>query len=231
MTQPRGRPRSFDEGEVLERALEAFWTRGFDATSLDDLTAATGLARPSLFAAFGNKEAIYVRAIQRYGDRMRATFEASFTEQAPLDQAFERFFMASIDMYCTGEDGQRGCFGFCTAPAAAVGHPAIRQALAGAIESTDARFEAELRRAQTRGQLSPAADTQRLARTASAMLHSIAVRARSGAARGELRLIATQAVEDMLRDARVSPLTRGPAPRRVGSKPKVKAKAKAKASS
>lgn len=199
MSQPRGRPRSFDESEVLERALQAFWTRGFDATSLDDLTEATGIARPSLFAAFGNKESIYVRAIERYGDRMRAAFDSSFTKEATLDQGLERFFLASIDMYCAGKEGPRGCFGFCTAPAAAVEHPAIRQALAGAIENTDARFEAELGHAMTRGELTDSADIQRLARTASAMLHSIAVRARAGAPRGELQLIARQAVEDILR--------------------------------
>jgi AcrR family transcriptional regulator len=218
MSRPRGRPRSFDEGEVLERALQTFWTRGFDATSLDDLTEATGVARPSLFAAFGNKEAIYVRAIDRYGDRMRTTFDASFTEEASLGEALERFFLASIDMYCSGEDGPRGCFGFCTAPAAAVEHPEIRRALAGAIESTDARFEAEFRRAIKRGQLSAAADTQRLGRTASATLHSIAVRARAGADRGELQLIANHAVEDLLREARVRVPTRVSSPQRGASR-------------
>lgn len=222
MSQPRGRPRSFDENQVLERALEAFWTRGFDATSLDDLTEATGLARPSLFAAFGNKESIYVRAIERYGERMRATFDASFGEELPLDEALERFFLATIDMYCAGKDGQRGCFGFCTAPAAAVEHPGIRQALARAIELTDARFETEIRRAVIRGDLDASADPQRLARTASAMLHSIAMRARAGAARGELQVIAAQTVEDVLRGAQKQ--TRARPARRATSKTGAKAK-------
>ena len=61
----RGRPRSFDEGEVLEKARGVFWDLGYAATSLDDIVRATGLNRPSLYAAFGDKHALYMAALTR----------------------------------------------------------------------------------------------------------------------------------------------------------------------
>ena len=64
-----GRPRKFEEAAVLERATEVFWSKGYRATSLDDLTEATGLNRPSLYGAFGDKEALFCRCLENYGDR------------------------------------------------------------------------------------------------------------------------------------------------------------------
>ena len=66
---PRGRPRAFDAEAALDRALQVFWRQGYEGTSLSDLTKATGLNRPSLYAAFGNKEALFRKALDRYAEQ------------------------------------------------------------------------------------------------------------------------------------------------------------------
>ena len=70
---PIGRPRAFDVDEALDRALEVFWRKGYEGASLPDLTEAMGINRPSLYAAFGNKEALFRKAIDRYAEGPAAT--------------------------------------------------------------------------------------------------------------------------------------------------------------
>src|SRR5271167_5225405 len=83
-TRRRGRPRAFEPEAALGHAMDVFWKDGFAATSLDDLTAATGLNRPSLYGAFGNKRALYIQAYRRYREHVRDTFTLLFAEVAPL---------------------------------------------------------------------------------------------------------------------------------------------------
>ena len=80
----RGRPRAYDPEVALGNALAAFWDGGYAATSLDDLSAATGLNRPSLYGAFGDKRALYIQAYRRYREHVRETFAPLFAEKAPL---------------------------------------------------------------------------------------------------------------------------------------------------
>ena len=83
--KPRGRPRSFDRDAALGRAMEVFWTKGFEGTSINDLTEAMGINPPSLYAAFGDKERLFIEAIERYQaarDALRNTSHASSTQVA-----------------------------------------------------------------------------------------------------------------------------------------------------
>jgi TetR/AcrR family transcriptional regulator, copper-responsive repressor len=187
--KPRGRPRAFDAEAVLEQSMQMFWTTGFDGTSLDDLVAATGVARPSLAAAFGDKEAIYLKALERFQARMTRVFHESFSESAPLGPALARYYTDSLELYLSGGREPRGCFAFCTATAAAT-RPAVRQALARALRSLDAALEAVFRRARERGELSPSTDPEEMALLASTALQSLAIRARAGEPRERLRALA-----------------------------------------
>lgn len=104
----RGRPREFDPETVLETALNAFWARGYQATSMNDLSAATGVAKPSLYAAFGDKDSLYSKALDQYLDRYGAlAFEA--LNQAPdVRDALQAYLMRVARTVCD-QDSPKGC--------------------------------------------------------------------------------------------------------------------------
>src|SRR5215469_17471674 len=128
----RGRPRSFDEGVVLEKAREVFWNLGYSAASLDDLAAATGLNRPSLYAAFGDKHALYMAALARTREGAVAAMRAMLGRGGiTLREALGDLLAAAIGSYVVGDVGQRGCFIVGTAVTQAVDDPEAREMLGG----------------------------------------------------------------------------------------------------
>ncbi|MEQ1936183.1 MAG: TetR/AcrR family transcriptional regulator, partial [Fimbriimonadaceae bacterium] len=110
-----GRPREFDFNDTLERAMQTFWAKGYEATSLDDLCAATGLGRSSLYAAFGDKQSLYLSALERYETAAVERITASISNsKSPLD-GIAAFIDRIIDDIVAGP-GRRGCFiGNCAA--------------------------------------------------------------------------------------------------------------------
>lgn len=103
-----GRPREFDEDEVLDRALGVFWEHGYEATSLSDLMRATGLAKGSLYKAFGDKRAFFVRALERYLAQGREHLGGMVREHAPKEAL--RLWLANIVGSATCSGVRRGCF-------------------------------------------------------------------------------------------------------------------------
>src|SRR6478752_7045260 len=97
-TKPTGRPREFDPDEALERALELFWRQGYEGTSLGELTAAMGINRPSLYAAFGNKESLFRKALDRYTDEHMAFIRTALEEPTARGaiEALLRGYVASV---------------------------------------------------------------------------------------------------------------------------------------
>jgi AcrR family transcriptional regulator len=190
----RGRPRAFDSDAALTKAMDVFWKEGLAATSLDDLSAATGLNRPSLYGAFGDKRALYVQAYRRYRERVRETFTPLFAGPAPLRVKLRRVLLAALDLYLSGEDGPRGCFTVLSASSDAIGDPEIRAIVAEAIESTDRGFGRLFDEARGTGELPATADPRRLARMASATVHTLSIRARARTPRAALVPIVDDAV-------------------------------------
>lgn len=188
----RGRPRSFDPDAVLDKARAVFWNLGYAATSLDDLAAATGLNRPSLYAAFGDKHALYMAALERSRSEGSAALAAALKAEAPLRPLLKAIFDRTVDIYRTGDLGQRGCFLIGTAVTQAVDDPDARALLARFIAETDAAFEARFER--DRDQLAPGATPGAAAAMATATFHTLAVRARTGAGEAELKAIGCDAV-------------------------------------
>jgi AcrR family transcriptional regulator len=186
--KPRGRPRNFDCDTVLRAALQRFRTHGFAATSLDDLADATGIARPSLYAAFGDKRALYLAALARTHDWLTASFEGLRQADLPHRKLLERIFVFTLDAYMSGEQGPSGCIAINTAAAEAVTDPDIRAALAKILALEDAEIEALLAQA---GDSAPAAH----AHLVTCVLHSLSVRARAGEPREKLDAIAAACVE------------------------------------
>src|SRR5579864_8552807 len=104
----RGRPRAYEPEVALGKALDLFRRDGFAATSLDDLSAATGMNRPSLYGAFGDKRELYIKSYQRYRDDARAEMANIFRSEAPLKERLKRIYAIALDIYLSGESGPRG---------------------------------------------------------------------------------------------------------------------------
>lgn len=190
----RGRPRSYDRDVALGAIRDAFWNRGFSASSLDDIAAAAGMNRPSLYAAFGDKREMYLSALQMFAAESGRELQKAL-EAPTLREALEAFYVRAIQDYLSGEEGPRGCLVICTAVTEAVGEPAIRSALAAVLADVDSVVAARIARAQTEGERCGRGGSKALARVATSVLHSVAVRARAGARRSELMAIARATVD------------------------------------
>ncbi|HKE14967.1 MAG TPA: TetR/AcrR family transcriptional regulator [Kofleriaceae bacterium] len=194
-TRRRGRPPAYDRELALERALDAFWKAGYAATSLDDLSAATGMNRPSLYGAFGDKRDLYLLALEHYRASSRAGVARALAPERSLREGLAALYAGALSRYLAGERGGRGCFLVSTATTEAVASPEVRAVMAESMRELDQAFEARLRLAAERGELPAGADPKALARLAQAVLHTLAIRARAGEERAVLDEIAASGVD------------------------------------
>src|SRR6202158_5544139 len=193
----RGRPRAYQPDIALGKALDLFRKDGFAATSLDDLSAATGMNRPSLYGAFGDKRELYIKSYARYRADARAAMIDIFSDELPIRRRLERIFAAALEIYLSGDAGPRGCFTVMTAASEAISDPEIRAMVLEGLSELDKAFAACFRLARDNGELPEAADPVMLAQLASATIHSIAIRAR--VPRKQLEAIVQGAIEVMVR--------------------------------
>jgi TetR/AcrR family transcriptional regulator, copper-responsive repressor len=191
----RGRPRAYDPEVALQQATHVFWNTGYAGTTLDDLAAATGMNRPSLFAAFGDKHALYITVLKRYWELGLTAMRETFIDERPLREALMAVYDKALDLYIPVNGDPRGCFAIGTAVSEAVEDPAIRAVFADGLRRIDEGFAARLRAAQQSGELGVDADPAALALFASAVMQSLAVRSRSGTARPTLEAMARKAIE------------------------------------
>jgi TetR/AcrR family transcriptional regulator, copper-responsive repressor len=192
--RPRGRPRTFDEERMLDALLDTFWTKGFGGASLDDLAAAAGVKRQSLYLAFGDKESMYLKAMARFAGWLEVAFAQTLSPDRPLAEGLRDVYLRGLEIYLSGEAGPRGCFVLCTAPVEATTAPAVRGALADLLGRIDSAFERRFDAAVAAGEIAAVPGPAALARLAAATLHSLAVRARAGADRAELEAFIAGAV-------------------------------------
>lgn len=193
----RGRPRSYEPEVALGKALDLFRKEGFAATSLDDLSAATGMNRPSLYGAFGDKRELFIKSYQRYREDARTAMAGIFRDELPIRQRLARIYAVALDIYLSG-DSPRGCFTVMTAASEAVSDPAIRAMVLEGFAELDKAFAACFRRAKEKGELPASADPIVLAQIASATIHTVAIRARARTPRKELEAIVNGAIDVML---------------------------------
>ena len=190
----RGRPREYDPDRALASAADLFWSGGYAGTSLDDLAVTTGMNRPSLYAAFGDKRSLYLRTLERYRDQAHAKAKELLADDPPLRVFLDRFYQAALDIYFAGPDA-RGCYSIGTAATEAVVDPAVRAFLANSIRDTDAFLGSLIRTARHRKEIASSAEPDSLARIASATLHTLALRSRAGLPREELNGLAAAAID------------------------------------
>ena len=157
------RPREFDADAALDRAMDIFWSKGYEATSLDDLCEVTGLSRSSLYATFGSKRSLLLRSVDRYVEQRNPRIAAILAQALPIQGAFGSLARQFIDQIVSGP-GRRGCFlGNCAAELPRSDRAALARVRQG-LESTEATFRDALTRAQSRGELATNVDVSALAR-------------------------------------------------------------------
>lgn len=193
-SRPRGRPRAYDPDAALAAATAAFWRAGYAATSLDALSEATGMNRPSLYGAFGDKRALYLAVLKQYADQACLAMDAALKPNRPLREGLKRVFDLALKLYYPADEAPRGCLLIGTAATEATHDEAVRAVLNESLRRFDQAFEQRFRHAVTSGELPADADPLMLSRLASAVLHSLALRARAGDRRSELAATAAAGI-------------------------------------
>lgn len=190
----RGRPRAFDREAALARATRLFWLKGYEATSLADLTAAMGIGSPSLYAAFGSKEALYVEAVNHYRQNYEALVWAKFFSAATAREAVLSLLTDSAAALtgCLG-DIPRGCM-VTLSSVGNEGHAELGKVVRSARAVTLDRLKARLGLAVANGEIPASVDVHALARFVQAVQNGMSILARDGAGRAELDAVAKVAM-------------------------------------
>jgi TetR/AcrR family transcriptional regulator, copper-responsive repressor len=185
--------------------MAAFWRSGYAGTSLDDLTASTEMNRPSLYAAFGDKRALYLKTIERYRDLATAVIAEELATARPIADTLRAICRRALDLYQAGHAGSRGCYLASTATAAALDDPEVRAALVAAHQTFDRGLAARFAAARDDGELAPDADPELLGALAVGLIHTLAIRARAGETRKRLDQIADAGVAQLCAEPRRAP--------------------------
>lgn len=193
-SRSRGRPRAFDRDGALSQATRVFWEKGYEATSMADLTAAMGIGSPSLYAAFGSKQALYGEALAYYRDNYDALVWNKFLSKATAREAIQGllFDSAAALTGCVA-DIPRGCMVTLSA-AGSEGHPELGDMVTKLRGLTLMRLVARLERAIADKEIPPSVDVHALARFLQTIQSGMSILARDGATSAELEAVASIAM-------------------------------------
>ncbi|MFD9406635.1 TetR/AcrR family transcriptional regulator [Streptomyces sp. NPDC059989] len=191
VTGQRGRPRSFDRDAALDKAMRAFWERGYEATSIADLTSTLGISAPSLYAAFGDKRKLFDEVVVVYGGRYGDFASVALAEEPTAEAAVRRVLHEAAEIY-TDPAHPPGCMVISAAvnTTSAEVAEALRERRAASL----AMFESRIRADIATGALPADTDARELARYAGAVLQGMSQQSRDGATREELEAVAARAM-------------------------------------
>lgn len=187
-----GRPREFDTDQALERALLVFWEHGYEGATLTDLTTAMGITRPSMYAAFGNKEDLFGAVLKRYSDGPASYGTRALGERTARAVA-AAFLHGSVDA-TTGRGRPHGCLGIQGALATSPADRRIRDILSEWRDDAQSRLAERFQRARDEGDLPSTSDPELLAQFLMTVSNGIAVQASSGTDPERLRKVADAAL-------------------------------------
>ena len=190
----RGRPRTFDPDAALRQALDLFWERGYEGTSISDLAAAMGIASASIYACFGSKEALFRQTMALYGATAGQPPRRALSEQPAARAAIHAMLRATADEI-TRPDSPHYCMLILAAPTGAVENHGVREFLAGLRRGMLAEIRDRLARGSADGDLClPEASLDAMARYYTTVVQGLSVQARDGASRADLETVVTCAM-------------------------------------
>lgn len=185
----KGRPRKFDEEIALGGAARIFTEKGYSATSLDELALAMGINRPSMYNAFGNKEAIFILAVEHYFKGLSAPL-AEALQESSLDVALEKFFEKLLDFYCSDS---LGCMATSAMPVESSENQTVKLKYKDIMNNIDSLLEQRLIKANYEG------DSALCAQLIQAVMQTLSLRVRSGAQRKELTKLYRYSLKAIIR--------------------------------
>lgn len=189
----RGRPRAFDKEAALNRAMEVFWRKGYEGTSMTDLTAAMGIASPSLYAAFGSKEELFREALKHYSATEGEEIWGGVPTAPTAFEAVQNYLMSTARVF-TRRTKPPGCLIVLSALHPAEHSDRVRQTLIAMRAETVAGLKARLQQGVAAGEISPDADVAAIAQYYVTVQQGMSIQARDGASRRELEAIARAAL-------------------------------------
>jgi AcrR family transcriptional regulator len=179
----RGRPRSFDRERALDAAMDVFWSKGFEGASLSDLTKAMGINPPSLYAAFGDKEGLFIEAVRRYYENVQ---EGCSGGDDLTSREWMETFLTEVAKVFTDTSHPRGCLGVMAMTTALSSSPRMQQFLAEKRAAANARLRKRVQQGVDAGELPADTDVAALTNFYSALIGGMSLQARDGASRKTL---------------------------------------------
>lgn len=186
-TTIRGRPREFDPDKALASALRVFWERGYEGASMIELTEAMGITKPSLYACFGNKEALFKKALDLY-EREKLSYVGAALEAPTARGVAEKLLHGALATHCGGKDPQ-GCLGIIGMAACTTEAASIREHVIARRASSEAAMIARFERAKADGDLPEGVNAEALAQCLTTVLQGISLKAQGGAGLEKLQAV------------------------------------------
>src|SRR5579885_3047889 len=199
--RPRGRPRSFDETGALEKATQVFWSKGYDGVTIDDLVEGMGVGRPSLYAVFGDKRAIFLRALKMYAERKGAGAAKALLSPQSLRDSITGFLKYAVES-ATEKGSARGCLLICVAPL--VNDAEVQRFLQNAATGGAALLERRFRDAISAGEIPSDFPVAARAIQVTDLARGLTMRALIGTPRKRLLKEAEEAAQLMLLPKKVT---------------------------
>lgn len=189
----KGRPREFDTEDALDAALHVFWRQGYEGTSLTDLTEAMGISRPSLYAAFGNKEELFRRALDRYAEQGPGAIQREALAEPTARKVAERLLRSAAEAL-TDPANPPGCLAVQGALTCGDAAESIKNELCSRRANGEAALAERFARAKAEGDLCKDTDPVSLARFVVTITQGMSVQAAGGAARADLMNVVDMAL-------------------------------------
>jgi TetR/AcrR family transcriptional regulator, copper-responsive repressor len=193
-SRPRGRPRGFDRAAALEKALHLFWSRGFQGTSISELTSAMRITPPALYSAYGDKKRLFLEAVDRYERDAGCFAQKALSEEPTAKDAIRALLHGAVNSF-TKPGAPKGCLVVLGATNCAAESSDIYLALAERRTNAEKAVRARIQAGQAAGEIADGVDVGALAGMVTATLYGLAVKAKDGVPRPQLHKIVSQVLQ------------------------------------